>query len=84
MIARTTRTICELLAASVLGVILLLGIAGWRLSQGPVPLDFLTPHFVRALNGHGAPFRVTIDKTNLAGPAGTGRWIYGLLVFGRW
>lgn len=66
MIARTTRTICELLAASALGVMVLLSIAGWRLSQGPVPLDFLTPYFVRALNGHGAPFRVTIDKTNLA------------------
>jgi hypothetical protein len=45
---------------------LLVGIAGWRLAQGPVPLDFLTPHFVRALNGQGSPFRVTIDGTNLA------------------
>ena len=66
MIARTTRTICELLAASLLGVMLLVGIAGWRLAQGPVPLDFLTPHLVRALNGQGSPFRVTIDGTNLA------------------
>ena len=66
MIARTTRTVCELLAASLLGIMLLVGIAGWRLAQGPVPLDFLTPHFVRALNGQGSPFRVTIDKTNLA------------------
>ena len=66
MIARTTRTVCELLAASLLGIMLLAGIAGWHLAQGPVPLDFLTPHFVRALNGQGSPFRVTIDKTNLA------------------
>lgn len=66
MIARTTRTICELLGASLLGVMLLVGIAGWRLAQGPVPLDFLTPHFVRSLNGEGSPFRVTVDKTNLA------------------
>ena len=55
-----------MLAASLLGVMLLAGIAGWRLAQGPVPLDFLTPHFVRALNGQGAPFRLTIDRTNLA------------------
>jgi hypothetical protein len=45
---------------------LLVGIAGWRLAQGPVPLDFLTPHLVRALNGQGSPFRVTIEGTNLA------------------
>jgi len=66
MIARTTRTICELLAASLLGAMLLMGIAGWRLAKGPVPLDFLTPHLVRALNGQGTPFRVTIETTNLA------------------
>ena len=66
MIARTTRTICELLAASLLGVMLLASIAGWRLAQGPVQLDFLTPYLVQALNGHGSPFRVTIAGTNLA------------------
>jgi hypothetical protein len=45
---------------------LLASIAGWRLAQGPVQLDFLTPYLVQALNGHGSPFRVTIAGTNLA------------------
>ena len=66
MIVRTTRIFVEVLAASLLGVMLLAGIAGWRISQGPVPLDFLTPHFVRALNSQGAPFKIKINKTHLA------------------
>lgn len=66
MIVRTTRVLAEIAAASLLGVMLLTGAAAWRLSQGPVPLNFLTPHFEEALNGHGAPFRVTMEKTNLA------------------
>jgi hypothetical protein len=66
MIVRTTKTICEVLGGALLGVMLLASIAGWRLAQGPVPLEFLTPHLVRALNGTDSPFRVTIDRTNLA------------------
>ena len=66
MIARTTRTLFEIAAASLLGVLLLAGGAAWRLAQGPVPLDFLTEHFERALNAQGAPFRITMAGTNLA------------------
>lgn len=66
MIVRTTRVLFEVLAASLLGIMLLAGGAAWRLSQGPVPLNFLTPHFEAALNGQGAPFRVTLEKTILA------------------
>lgn len=66
MIVRTTRVLIEVVAASLLGVMLLTGAAAWRLSQGPVPLNFLTAHFERALNGHGAPFRVTLGRTILA------------------
>ncbi|MBT5050715.1 MAG: hypothetical protein HOM58_19595 [Rhodospirillaceae bacterium] len=66
MIVRTTRVLAEIAAASLLGIMLLTGAAAWRLSQGPVPLNFLTPHFEEALNGHGAPFRVTLEKTILA------------------
>lgn len=66
MIARTTRTLFEIMAVSVLGIMLLAGGAAWRLAQGPIPLNFLTQHFERALNGHGAPFRVTLERTNLA------------------
>jgi hypothetical protein len=66
MIVRTTRVFLEVVAASLLGLMLLTGIAAWRLSQGPLPLNFLTPHFEQGLNGHGAPFRVTLEKTILA------------------
>ena len=66
MIVRTTRVLLEVLAASLLGIMLLTGGAAWRLSQGPVPLNFLSPHFEAALNGQGAPFRVTLEKTILA------------------
>ncbi|MEX2454824.1 MAG: DUF3971 domain-containing protein, partial [Rhodospirillaceae bacterium] len=66
MIARTTRTLVEIVAASALGIMLLAGGAAWRLAQGPIPLDFLTAHIERTLNSHGAPFRVTLERTNLA------------------
>ena len=66
MLVRTTRTLIEIAAASLLGVLLLAGVAAWRLAQGPVPLDFLTEHFERALNAQGAPVRITMAGTNLA------------------
>jgi hypothetical protein len=66
MIARTSKVICEVIAATLLGLLLLLAAAGWRLSQGPVSLTFLTEQLEAALNTGGGPLTVRLDGTQLA------------------
>ncbi len=47
------------------GLFVLIALAFWRLSQGPVSLDFLTPALERALAARGSPGAVRIGKTIL-------------------
>ncbi|MBT6210580.1 MAG: hypothetical protein HOI35_11245, partial [Woeseia sp.] len=49
-----------------LALLLLAGVATWRLSQGPVPLNFLTSHVENAFNDMVRPVRVSVRGTNLA------------------
>lgn len=54
----------------VLGAILFLllvgaGVLAWRLSQGPLPLDLLTPYIEDALDPPGEDFRLSIGHTLL-------------------
>ena len=65
MLRRLTRICWEITAIIVLGIIVLIGITTWRLSQGPVPLNFLSSHIESALNGYESPVRVKITGTNL-------------------
>lgn len=66
MIGRTSRVFLEVVAATLLGVLLLGAAAAWRLSQGPVSLTFLTPAIEEALNQQSTGLRIEIGDTNLA------------------
>ena len=72
MARRLTRIFWEVTGIIFLGAILFAGIATWRLSQGPVPINFLTSHIESALNGFKSPFKVKVKETNLIW-AGWGR-----------
>ncbi len=72
MFRRLTRICWEITGIIVLGIIVLIGITTWRLSQGPVPLNFLTSHIESALNGFEGRVGVKIAGTNLTW-AGWGR-----------
>jgi len=72
MVRRLTRIFWEVTGIIALGAILITGIATWRLSQGPVPINFLTSHIESALNGFKSPFKVKVKETNLIW-AGWGR-----------
>ena len=65
MVRRLTRIFWEVTGIIALGAILITGIATWRLSQGPVPINFLTSHIESALNGFKSPFKVKVKETNL-------------------
>jgi hypothetical protein len=66
MLGRCSRILCEVAALTALALLLLTGVATWRLSQGPVPLDFLTSHVENALNDMVRPVRISVQGTNLA------------------
>jgi len=48
-------------ALSVLGI----GFISWKLSQGPVPLDFVAPHLEQAFKDHFPDMSIKIGKTSL-------------------
>ena len=65
MIARSSRIVLEVVAG-VLAVAVLLGlVAFWRLSSGPVHLDFLTPQIEAALDDPDSGFSFRIGRTEL-------------------
>jgi hypothetical protein len=66
MVLRKTRAICEIIGVSFLGLLLLAGIAAWRLAEGPVKLDFLSSHIEEAVNGIGGTFKIKVGGTHLA------------------
>ncbi|MPY71797.1 MAG: hypothetical protein GEU92_17145 [Alphaproteobacteria bacterium] len=66
MIGKTSKVVFEVVAAILLGLVLVLAGAGWRLSQGPVSLSFLTEEIEAALNDPAAPLLFTLEDTNLA------------------
>lgn len=53
-------------AGAVLGILgVVLAVLIWRLSSGPISLDFLSPYVKEALHGDGSPYRVDFDHTVL-------------------
>lgn len=49
MLRRTTRICLEACGVIVAGIVVLIGIAVWRLSTGPMSIDFLAPYLEEAL-----------------------------------
>ncbi|MBM3572927.1 MAG: hypothetical protein FJX52_11325, partial [Alphaproteobacteria bacterium] len=66
MIRRSTKVAFELVAGLIAGVALLAGIAAWRLSAGPISLDFLRPYVERALSGDDGEITVEVARAELA------------------
>ncbi|MFQ6016617.1 MAG: AsmA-like C-terminal domain-containing protein [Kiloniellaceae bacterium] len=65
MIRRTARIALELVTGVLAVLVLLIGMALWRLSTGPVQLDFLTPEIEAALAGPDGGLTVKIGATVL-------------------
>lgn len=64
-LARTLRLTLEVLAAAIAGLAVLTGVLAWRLSAGPITVDFLTPVIESALNDGDDRVRVDIAETVL-------------------
>lgn len=65
MIRRSAWIALELVAGLVAGIAVLGGVAAWRLSVGPVSLDWLKPYVESALSDPDGEFAVAIDRTEL-------------------
>ena len=67
MIRRTARIALEIAGFVIAGFIILTALVAWRLSAGPVALDFLTPYVEDALAGTtaGPVARIGIGGTML-------------------
>jgi hypothetical protein len=66
VIRRTTKVLLEITAGLIAFAAIVAGVLVWRVSQGPVELNFLTPRLERALAQGGADMDVSIGGTVLA------------------
>jgi uncharacterized protein YhdP len=64
-VKRRLLKLAHLFVSFGVGIAVVLGIGLWRLSQGPVSLDYLTPALERTFSVRGTPFAVHVDKTLL-------------------
>ncbi|MCC7273504.1 MAG: hypothetical protein IT561_12615 [Alphaproteobacteria bacterium] len=62
MVRRSARLIFELLGTLVAGAAIAVALVAWRLSAGPIELEFLTPYLEQALSQPGGP-TVRIERT---------------------
>ncbi len=65
MIRRTFRGVIQLLGALGAGLAILVVLAAWRLSSGPISLAFLSPYVEEALSAEDGSFGVRFDDTIL-------------------
>jgi len=66
VIRRTSKLLLETLGTLVAGVAVLAAVAAWRLSSGPISLDFLSPYIEQALSAPDGSYTVKLDRTVLA------------------
>lgn len=62
---RSFRIVLEVAAGLLAGLVFLIAIAAWRLSEGPVQLTFLAPAIERALQDADSPFEIQVGDTVL-------------------
>ena len=62
---RATVWLLEALGVVAAGAVILTGVLAFRISQGPFPVDFLSPYLVRALEGIDPGIKVAIGDTVL-------------------
>lgn len=66
MVHGAVRSLFQTLGALVVGLLIVLPLFAWRLSSGPVALDFLTPYIEEALTAKDGGVSVRLDTTVLA------------------
>ena len=65
MIKRTFRGIVQLLGGLGAGLAIMLMVAAWQLSTGPISLGFLSPYIEKAVNSGQRTFKLSMDDTIL-------------------
>ena len=65
MIKRTLRGLIQLLGGLGAGLAIIMALAAWRLSTGPISLSFLTPYIQDTLSQAHPDFRIELDDTIL-------------------
>lgn len=71
MVHGAVRSLFRILGAALAGLLIAIPLFAWRLSNGPLPLDFLTPYIEAALTARDGSLSVRLDTTVLA--SGDGR-----------
>ena len=66
MVHGAVRSLFQTLGALVVGLLIALPLFVWRLSSGPIALDFLTPYIEEALTAKDGGVSVRLDTTVLA------------------
>ncbi|MBI3443949.1 MAG: AsmA-like C-terminal domain-containing protein [Magnetospirillum sp.] len=65
MVHGAVRSLFQLLGAALAGLLILVPLVAWRLSSGPVSLEFLTPYIETALTSKDGSVSVRLDSTVL-------------------
>ena len=65
MFVRSSKVVLHLLAATLIGLVLVCGFVVWQLSRGPISIGFLTPYVEEALTIEDSPVRVRLGDTVL-------------------
>lgn len=66
MVHGAVRSLFRTLGALVVGLLIALPLFAWRLSSGPIALDFMTPYIEEALTAKDGGLSVRLDTTVLA------------------
>jgi hypothetical protein len=66
VVTRSVKVFLEVVGTLVAGLIIITAAAAWRLSSGPISLDFLTPYIEQALVAPDGSYRAKLDRTVLA------------------
>ncbi len=65
VVVRSLKLILEFVIGAIVGTVILMSAAIWRLAGEPVSLAFLTPYFQQALSAEDGSFQVQLDDTVL-------------------
>lgn len=66
MVHGAVRSLFQLLGVLVVGLLIAIPVLAWRLSNGPIRLDFLSPYIEEALTAPDGSFRAELEGTVLA------------------
>src|SRR5258708_33826899 len=65
MIRRSGRILLEIVGVAIGGLLVIAGIAAWRLSEAPIEARFIRPYLEQAINDAGLGFTVEVAEAKL-------------------